>query len=446
MTQRIATHVPQHRGPAAWNVILGTPPALRIAERDCSADFVIIGAGFAGLAAARRLTQLAPDASVVVLDAGRIAEGAAGRNSGFMIDLPHELTSEDYAGAGDDQAVISLNRQAQSFAKDAVDDYGIDGNFFDPAGKINGAASQHAHLHNQSYAKHLTHLGETWQMLDAKQMAEITGSQHYLSGLYTPGTVMLQPAGFVRGMAAGLQRQNVTIYEDTPVTALRRAAPGWIVETPKATLTAGKVILTVNGHLQSFGFEQNRLMQLFLFAVMTKELSADELRLIGGQPRWGVTPSDPMGTTMRRIDTGLGGNRIIVRTCASLRPGMKASAADMRRAEAVMRRKFDQRFPQAAGMPMDHRWAGHLCLSLNGVAVMRELDQNLFSGCVQNGLGTARGTLTGIAAAELACGESSPITSYFAAEDRPKKLPPRPFQQIGANSILRFREWRAKDD
>jgi glycine/D-amino acid oxidase-like deaminating enzyme len=446
MTQRIATHVPQHRGPAAWNFILGAPPAPRITERDCSADFVIIGAGFAGLAAARRLTQLAPDASVVVLDAGRIAEGAAGRNSGFMIDLPHELTSEDYAGAGDDQAVISLNRQAQSFAKDAVDDYGIDGNFFDPAGKINGAASQHAHLHNQSYAKHLTHLGETWQMLDAKQMAEITGSQHYLSGLYTPGTVMLQPAGFVRGMAAGLQRQNVTIYEDTPVTALRRAAPGWIVETPKATLTAGKVILTVNGHLQSFGFEQNRLMQLFLFAVMTKELSADELRLIGGQPRWGVTPSDPMGTTMRRIDTGQGGNRIIVRTCASLRPGMKASAADMCRAEAVMRRKFDQRFPQAAGMPMDHRWAGHLCLSLNGVAVMRELDQNLFSGCVQNGLGTARGTLTGIAAAELACGESSPITSYFAAEDRPKKLPPRPFQQIGANSILRFREWRAKDD
>lgn len=446
MTQRIATHVPQHRGLAAWNVILGTPPAPRIAARDCSADFVIIGAGFAGLAAARRLTQLAPDASVVVLDAGRIAEGAAGRNSGFMIDLPHELTSEDYAGAGDDLAVISLNRQAQSFAKDAVVEYGIDGNFFDPSGKINGAASQHAHAHNQSYAKHLTHLGETWQMLDAKQMAEITGSQHYLSGLYTPGTVMLQPAGFVRGMAAGLQRQKVTIYESTPVTALRSAAPGWIVETPKATLTAGKVILTVNGHLQSFGFEQNRLMQLFLFAVMTKELSPDELRLIGGQPRWGVTPSDPMGTTMRRIDTGQGGNRIIVRTCASLRPGMSASAADMRRAEAVMRRKFDQRFPQAAGMPMDHSWAGHLCLSLNGVAVMRELDQNLFSGCVQNGLGTARGTLTGIAAAELACGESSPITSYFAAEASPKKLPPRSFQQIGANSILRFREWRAKND
>jgi glycine/D-amino acid oxidase-like deaminating enzyme len=39
----------------------------------------------------------------VLLEAGRVAEGAAGRNSGFMIDLPHELTSEDYAGAGDDR-------------------------------------------------------------------------------------------------------------------------------------------------------------------------------------------------------------------------------------------------------------------------------------------------------------------------------------------------------
>ena len=97
-------------------------------------------------------------------------------------------------------------------------------------------------------------------------------------------------------------------------------------------------------------------------------------------------------------------------------------------------------------MPLEHRWAGDLYLSLEGVAGMRDLEQNQCLGCVLNGLGTARGTLTGIAAAELACGESSPITSYFAAEDRPKKLPPRPFQQIGANSILRFREWRAKDD
>ena len=247
MTRRIATHVPHHRGPAAWNVILGPQPDAEVADQNQSADFVIIGAGFAGLAAARRLTQLVPDSRIIVVDAGRIAEGAAGRNSGFMIDLPHELTSADYAGAGDDKVIINLNRHAQTFAADAVDDYGIDPNFFDRSGKVNGAASQHAHLHNQTYASHLASLGETSDMLDAQQMAELTGSLHYMSGLYTPGTVTLQPAGFVRGMAAGLRRRGVTIFEQTPVTEIRMATGGWTVETPNAVFAAGKVIMTVKG-------------------------------------------------------------------------------------------------------------------------------------------------------------------------------------------------------
>ena len=187
-------------------------------------------------------------------------------------------------------------------------------------------------------------------------------------------------------------------------------------------------------------------MQLFLFAMMTPDLDPDALQRLGGQPRWGVTPSDPMGTTMRRIDTGQGGNRIITRTCAALRPGMVASEGDLKRAERVMQSKFDQRFPQLAGLRMEYAWAGHLCLSMNGVSVMRQIDEGVTSGCVQNGLGTARGTLTGIGAAELACGETSEITRHFTAEAQPSKLPPQPFREIGANMVLRWKEWKARDE
>jgi glycine/D-amino acid oxidase-like deaminating enzyme len=176
---------------------------------------------------------------------------------------------------------------------------------------------------------------------------------------------------------------------------------------------------------------------------MTPELSAEHLRALGGQPRWGVTPSDPMGTTMRRIDTAQGGNRIVTRTCATLRPGMRASARDVARAAATQQRKFDARFPQLAGLRMAHKWAGHLCLTLNGVSVTREIDHHVRSACVQNGLGTARGTLTGIAAAEATLGHDSAITSYFASEDAPKPLPPQPFATWGANAYLRWKEWRA---
>ncbi len=221
---------------------------------------------------------------------------------------------------------------------------------------------------------------------------------------------MLQPAGFMRGIARGLRRDGVAVYENTAVTKLERVGENWKVSTPLHTITAGKVILANNGQLESFGFAKQRLMHIFLYASMTVDLGQDALAKLGGQPRWGVTPSDPMGTTMRRIDTAQGGNRIITRTCASFLPGMVASEEALQRTAKVHRQKFDQRFPNLKQVPMEFSWAGHLCLSRNGVAVMRELDRNLFSACVQNGLGTARGTLTGIGAAELACGVESEIT------------------------------------
>lgn len=446
MTTYIAKRLPALKGPAAWNVILGPQPAPDPLKGSKTADIVIVGAGFAGLSAARRVLQLEPQAKVCLLEAGRIADGSAGRNSGFMIDLPHELTSEDYAGSGDDRRLIDLNRQAIAFARDAVEEYGIDPNFFDPAGKVNGAVSTAAHAHNLSYAAHLDSLGEHCEILDAKQMEKLTGSRHYRSGLYTPGTVMLQPAGYIRGLAAGLSAQGVAIHENCAVTKVERQGDAWRVATPEGQVSAGRVILTINGHLESFGFEKGRLMQLFLYAVMTPELDAETIGRLGGQPRWGITPSDPMGTTMRRIDTRQGGNRLITRTCASLIPGTKVTQAHVDRAAKVMQRKFDQRFPKLAGMKMEYAWAGHLCLSLNGVSVTRRLDHGLYSGCVQNGLGTARGTLTGIAAAEMACGESSEMTRHFGLEEPPKRLFPQPFLQVGANAVLRWREWRARDE
>lgn len=443
MTAYRATRRPVHKGPAAWSVLLPGQAAPQPLDQDIAVDFALVGGGFAGLSAALRLSQLNPGARIAVLEASRLAEGASGRNSGFMIDLPHELTSDDYAGHGDDRAMIALNRKAIGFARAAVEAFDIDRNFFDPAGKINGAASETADALNRSYASHLADLGEPSQRLDARAMQELTGSAHYLSGLYTPGTVMLQPAGYIRGLGEGLRRAGIGIYEETPVLGLVRESRTWRITTPGGQVRAAKVILTNNGHLESFGFRQNRLMHVFLYASMTAELDEAALRALGGAARWGITPADPMGTTMRRIDRGQGGNRIITRTCATFEPGMEPSAATMRRTAQVHRQKFEERFPQLKGMAMAHSWAGHLCLSKNGVSVMKPLDEGLYAACVCNGLGTARSTLTGIAAAELASGITTEVTGHFLPEAEPQKLPPRPFSTLGANLYLRWKERQA---
>ncbi|MFC3076021.1 NAD(P)/FAD-dependent oxidoreductase [Shinella pollutisoli] len=441
-----AERLPVHRGPAAWSAILpDQAPPVRLDE-DLAVDVAIVGGGFAGLSAARRLHEIDARTRIAVLEAGRLAEGASGRNSGFMIDLPHDLSSEDYAGKGvaADQKTIALNRAAIAFARSAVEEYGIDPAWFDPAGKINGAASTKAHELNRSYAAHLGHLGESSEMLDEKAMFAVTGSRHYLSGLYTPGTVMLQPAGYIRSVGAGLRKAGVHVFEESPVMRIARAGQGWELATQRGRVTAAKVILANNGHLESFGFKRGRLMHIFLYASMTVDLDRDTLSRLGGQPRWGITPSDPMGTTMRRIDGPQGGNRIVTRSCASFLPGMVPSEAALARTARVHRRKFADRFPSIADVPMEFSWAGHLCLSRNGVAVMRELEPGLFSACCDNGLGTVRSTLTGIGAADLVAGRASDISAHFLSEDEPTKLAPSPFAEIGANIYLKWREWQAR--
>lgn len=419
MSFRNVARVPVHTGPAGWNSILPPAPsrAALVGEQTC--DIAIVSAGFPGLSAARRLMQLDPKLSVIVVDAGRVAESSAGRNSGFMIDLPHGLTSADHA---------------------------IPDGTFQRSGEINGAASPVGEAANRSYASHLQALGEPHAMLDGKAMRDVTGSAYYSGGLYTPGTAMLQPAAYIRGLAQGHSAQGVRVCESSPVTGFESAGEGWVLTTPQGRLRAAKVILANNGHLESFGFKAGRLMHIMLNACMTGEIGADDLRKLGGQETLGLTPSDPMGCTVRRISQAQGGNRIVIRQGAYYRPNIATSPADLARVTARMRAKFDARFPGLRHAPFDYAWSGHLRLSKNAVSVMGELEPGLFSACVQNGLGTTRVTLTGIGVAELATGKASDITCFFTAEAEPALLPPHPFDTIGANAYLRWKEWQARTE
>ena len=198
--------LPKDPGPAAWNALLPAPEPAQPLEGAIAADFLVIGAGLAGLAAARRLGQLAPGAEIAVLDAVRVGTGPAGRNSGFMIDLPHDLASDNYGGALDrDRAQTAANRMAIDFALDARREYGLTSEAIIRSGKLNAAAADRGMRHNEAYAAHLTKLGEDHRLYDADKMRQITGTTYYRGGLFTPHSAMIQPAMFVRGVAAGLR-------------------------------------------------------------------------------------------------------------------------------------------------------------------------------------------------------------------------------------------------
>ncbi|MGE3873512.1 MAG: NAD(P)/FAD-dependent oxidoreductase [Parvibaculaceae bacterium] len=443
MVTRSVRKIPKNTGPAGWNAVL--PPARPSPSLagSIAADWLVIGAGFAGLSAARRLTQLFPSDSIVVIEATGVAQGSAGRNSGFMIDLPHNLSVEGYAGdspAGD-RKQTEMNRAAIAFAAEAAQEYGFSPDVFDICGKINAAATEKGLIKNREFARHLRAMGEPHEILDARAMAERCGTPYYKSGVFSPGTAMLQPAAYIRGLAHGL-RNRIDLHENTPAVRFTRHAGDWVVETPAGKVTAHRVILAVNGHAESFGFFERRLMHVFAYASMSRALTANEIAQLGGAARWGVLPSDPMGTTVRRI-SGQGGDRIVVRNHYTYDPSMVVSETRIQNAGIRHDRIFADRFPMLPEVTMEYRWAGRLCLSWNGVPAFGELEPGLFSACCCNGLGLARGTFLGIMAAELAAGRAPPLLADILKMDRPSLLPPEPLTWLGVNATLRWGEWRA---
>ena len=59
---------------------------IKTLDRDKTCDWLIIGAGYTGLSAARKLSELHPKQTIVIIDAQLAGEGASSRNSGYLVD------------------------------------------------------------------------------------------------------------------------------------------------------------------------------------------------------------------------------------------------------------------------------------------------------------------------------------------------------------------------
>ncbi len=432
--------LPRHPGLSGWVAMLPPrkpTPALKAA---ITADIAVIGAGFAGLSAARRLAQIDPGLRIAVLEAGVVGDGPAGRNSGFIIDLPHEVSSEDYGGTALQKSRdhITLQRRAVDFAVELAQEKGWPREVLDMCGRYNVAMSSEGDHHIIDYARQLDQLGEDYRLLDRAGIADVTGSQAFSSAIFMPGTAMVQPAAYIRGLADALTG-NVTLYEQSPAMAFEPNGAGWLVKMPGGAVQAERIVLANNGYAERFGFFRGRLLHVYTYASMTEPFSPNRL---GGLRDWAATPSSPMGTTLRRV-SGADGDRLLVRSRYTCNPSMTVGEGTLRRAGHVHDGKFAHRFPRLSDVKMQYRWGGAMAVTLNSVPAWGEVEKGVFAACGCNGLGASNATASGLAAAEEMMGIPTDLTRIYRDFPAPKKLPPQPFLTIGAKATLAIRERRA---
>ena len=70
----------------SWVSDLNPRRNIKNLNKDDYSEWLIVGAGYTGLSAARKLGQLYPNQKIILVDAQLAGEGASSRNSGYLVD------------------------------------------------------------------------------------------------------------------------------------------------------------------------------------------------------------------------------------------------------------------------------------------------------------------------------------------------------------------------
>lgn len=424
-----------------WYQLLDAPkPARRLGSTE-SADWLVIGAGFTGLAAARRAAELRPGERVVLLEALRVGQGASGRNTGFVIDLPHKRDLE-----GNDltrkHKLLSLNRAAVNDLATLVEQHGIDCGW-SMAGKYQGAVGERGIKYLDHYERLLRDFDYPYRRMERDELEPILGTRHYAAAIYTANTALMQPAALVRGLGETLPG-NAELYEHSPVVSLTRSGGKWCAKTPEGEVRATNLLLGSNIYSQEFGFLKRRMLPVMTFASMTRALTDEEMALFSTTPHhFGLTPADHAGTTVRLTPD----RHLIVRNQYRFVPRYHDNLAERTRIRQGHRESFEARYPSLSHVPFVATWGGACGLSRNYTAFFGKVGDNAWMSGVHQSVGAARGTISGKLLAELATEQdSSQLTDMLAVSGRPAINPPEPILSIGVKTRMKQAAWASRSE
>ena len=418
-----ASH-PSYLSSSGWNRLLPRREGIRVLEDDIHCDLAIVGAGYTGIAAARRWLTLRPQDRVVILEASEVGEGNPGRNSGFLL----EIALADDADPGALARMAQCNRligdtlaEMAELVRDAVPDCELV-----RAGTYRAAAGPAGMESLRRYERFLEGMGLPWERLDRQALAQRLGTEFYAAGLYSPHCYLAQPAALVRALAATLPAQ-AEIYEHSAVDSLRRDSLGWRLHTGPHRVSAERVILANNAFAKGLGVGGARVVAMYTYAGLTEPLDATQLARLGSEPQWGLLPAHRLGSTLRRTGDG----RLLARSFYGYEREERTDQIGER-----LRACLQRRFPQIDLPAFESVWSGATGFTYNGGPVWGETEPGLFVSAGCNGGGVVKGTLFGRALAELAAGSAPPdIDSLFG---RASWMPPEPLRQLGFNIISRL--------
>ncbi|HZH25210.1 MAG TPA: FAD-dependent oxidoreductase [Solirubrobacteraceae bacterium] len=357
--------------PAAWE----NPAAL---AGEVSADVCVVGLGGSGLAAVG--AALDAGASVVGIDAGPVAGGAAGRNGGFVLAGAALFHHAAVAAWGEERAVgiyreslAELDRLEAELGDAIVRRVG---SLRIPASE---AEAEDCALQLAALERH---------GLPGRRADGPTGA-----GVFVPGDGSIQPLERCRLLAGRALARGARLFCDSPVLELA----GDRVRTPAGEVGCRAVIVCVDGGLERLLPElEGRARSTRLQMLATVPIAAGTVPCPvydnWGYEYWQQLPDGSVA---------LGGGR---GSFADAEWGQPAETGA--EVQALLDRLLRERVGVEAAVT--HRWAGVIAYTPDRLPILEEVRPGVLAVGAYSGHGNVLGSAAARAATAIALGERAP--------------------------------------
>ena len=424
----------------AWINDLSTRTKINVLTNKDDCDWLIVGAGYTGLSAARVLAKLHPTKNIILADAQLAGEGASSRNSGYLVDTTLNdgfNTNKDISNYKNKTLIYNLGIEV---IKKFVKDYQVDCEW-NECGKYFASSKSIDEKKLKVFSKLLTKCGFENNLFSQNELSKKLGTTFYKVALYTKGGILLHPGKLARAMISALPN-NVRLYENSYLVNWIKNKDFYNCKFNNGLIRTKKIIFATNGFLKSLGIKKNYNFPLTLTASMTRKLTDKEFKLIGSPNEWGVLPVRPMGATIRMTKS----KRILIRNTVEIYNPQSMSNLDLKKRSLKHSIGIKKRFPQLPSDLIESSWSGIVSRSRNSSQIFDKIDENIYVAGCYNGSGIGVGTLFGEQIAIKASNHNSKEIGLIENLNKPTKLPPDYLLNLGIRIKLMYESLRAKSD
>src|SRR5579862_2020040 len=353
-----------------------TPPRLPLTA-DLDVDVCVIGGGLAGLTAAREIAR--SGWSVILLEAGRLAGSASGRNTGFVLPGFAADAEKIVARVGFERArdLWTLSQAGLDYVRETIRTEAAPGvepqdgwlyvSKVDNGDEFTGMVTL------------LNDLGCDIEGWPTERVRALLRSKRYFHAIHYVQAFAIHPLNYALALAAAAERDGARIFENTPALEIDPAGVRKRIVTPSARLRAGQVVLC--GNVQLKGLMPRiaaTLIPITTYVITTAPLGP---RLADAVIYRGAVSDTDLADNHYRV---VGGDRLMWSGRSTVWP------RDPRRYVRALTGDIAKTYPQLGSVDVEHAWNGTLGNTVHRMPQIGELGPGVWlaSGFGGHGLNT----------------------------------------------------------